>query len=396
MKTEYKVIGVAVLFGIISWFINVSTDILFQKIFILVLFIVFGIILAKVIAKRKQTLKSLQRSHERFRMVADFTYDWEYWINPNGHFVYISPSCERITGYRVKDFFKDPDLLNKIIHPDDLPVFTRLTQEGQYSPIEFRIKTKDGKERWIGHVCQPVFSRKDGQYLGRRGNNRDVTERKIAEVQTISSLKQKEVLLREVYHRVKNNMQVISSILKLQARYIKDEEVLQMFKDSQNRVKSMSLIHEKLYQSNDLASINIADYIRSLVSLLLSSFKVDVNRIKININLKNIFLDIATAIPLGLIISEIVSNSLKYAFPDERTGEISFSIQKKQEDTYLLIISDNGVGIPPEIDFKTSESLGLHLINALISQLHGNVELNRTKGTLFAITFIEMKDKKRF
>ncbi|MBC8385317.1 MAG: hypothetical protein H8E57_07340, partial [Candidatus Cloacimonetes bacterium] len=91
MKTEYKVIGVAVLFGIISWFINVSTDILFQKIFILVLFIVFGIILAKVIAKRKQTLKSLQRSHERFRMVADFTYDWEYWINPNGHFVYISP-----------------------------------------------------------------------------------------------------------------------------------------------------------------------------------------------------------------------------------------------------------------------------------------------------------------
>jgi len=396
MKTEYKIMATAIVFGLLFWIIDLSANMIYEKIFVMLLFIVFGILLSVITVKRRKALKALRRSHERFRTVANFTYDWEYWINPNGHFVYISPSCERITGYKAKEFFKDPELFNSIIYPEDREIFLHHYQEKKFDPIEFRIIRKDGEERWIGHVCQPVFSRKDGQYLGRRGNNRDITEKKLAEVQIRSALEEKEILLREVYHRVKNNMQVISSILNLQARNIKDEKTLKMFVDTQNRVKTMSLVHEKLYQTKDLSHIDFSGYARSLMSLLFGSFNVNPRTISIKFDLEKVVLSVKTAIPLGLIISEIVSNSLKYAFPNGKVGEIALKLRRIKGDNYLLNISDNGTGLPEKIGLESSGSLGMHLIKSLTTQIHGSVSLESKNGTSFMIRFKNVEDQKRF
>ena len=190
----------------------------------------------------------------------------------------------------------------------------------------------------------------------------------------------------EIHHRVKNNLQIISSMLKMQSVYIKDEKALEYFKDSQNRVKSMSLIHESLYQSEDLSKINLERYIRKLINQLIISFRDDNKNIKTILDIDDISFNINKTIPLGLLINEIVSNSFKYAFLNMTEGEISVFLKKKGE-SYTLTISDNGVSMPEDLDIEHTNSLGLHLVNALISQLHGKLELNRKYGTSFKVDF---------
>ena len=210
-------------------------------------------------------------------------------------------------------------------------------------------------------------------------------------------LEEKKVMLMEIHHRVKNNMQVISSMLKLQSRYIRDDHDLKLFNNSCHRVKSMSLIHEKLYQSKDLTSIDFADYAKSLTIHLFSSFGIDVNLIKFIINIKSILLNINMAIPCGLIVNELITNSLKYAFPDNRKGEISINLKSEpcietpERKIYSLIVSDNGIGLPAGIDFENIDSFGLQLVNTLLHQLHANLEIDRKSGTSFKIVFKELQ-----
>lgn len=212
------------------------------------------------------------------------------------------------------------------------------------------------------------------------------------EDQIKASLREKEVLLREIHHRVKNNLQIISSLLNLQSRYIKDKQVLHVFKESQNRIKSMVLIHKKLYQSKDLARVDFAEYIRSLIADLFRSYKADYDLITLKTNIDDVFLGIDTAIPCGLIINELVSNSLKYAFEDGQ-GEIRIDLHSEKEGKFTLIVSDSGVGFPKDLDFRNTESLGLQLACTLVDQLQGTIELDRTCGTKFKIAFTEPKDK---
>jgi Amt family ammonium transporter len=213
---------------------------------------------------------------------------------------------------------------------------------------------------------------------------------------TEASLKEKEVLLREIHHRVKNNMQVISSLLRLQSRNVKDEQQIEMLKESQNRIKAMALIHEKLYRSKDLANIDFNDYIKNLVNDLFISYKVSTGKITMKMNIEAVSFGIDTAIPCGLIVNELVSNSLKYAFPGGKDGEIKISLRTLEEGDIELIVSDNGVSIPKDLDFRNTESLGLRLITNLTEkQLQGKVELNRNKGTEFQIKFKEAKYKER-
>jgi len=186
---------------------------------------------------------------------------------------------------------------------------------------------------------------------------RDITERKSVEKQIEASLKEKEMLLREIHHRVKNNMQVISSLLWLQSGYIKDKKYLEMFRDSQNRITTMSLVHEKLYMSKDLAKIEFKEYIRDLANGLFESHGVKAETIELKINVENVLLGIDHAIPCGLIINELITNSLKYAFSDRRKGEINVSLHINDENIVELIVSDNGMGIPCEVDFRKTESL---------------------------------------
>ncbi len=213
---------------------------------------------------------------------------------------------------------------------------------------------------------------------------------------TEASLKEKEVLLREIHHRVKNNMQVISSLLKLQSRNVKDKQQIEMLKESQNRIKAMALIHEKLYRSKDLANIDFNDYIKNLVNDLFLSYKVSTGKVALKMNIETVSFGIDTAIPCGLIVNELVSNSLKYAFPKGKDGEIKISLRTLEEGDIELIVSDNGVSIPKDLDFRNTESLGLRLITNLAEkQLQGKVELNRNKGTEFQIKFKETKYKER-
>jgi len=215
----------------------------------------------------------------------------------------------------------------------------------------------------------------------------EIGERKRAEETINTSLQEKVVLLREIHHRVKNNLQVISSLLNLQSGYIEDKKSLEIFRESQTRVRSMALIHEKLYQSKDLNKIEFSEYIESLIKDLFQSYNVDSNRIKLKSKLEGIYFEIDTAILCGLIINELVSNSLKHAFPASRKGEVFIGLNKDDKNNYTLILKDNGIGFPSTVDFRKTDSLGLQLVTTLTEQLGGTIELNRNGYTEFKIVF---------
>ncbi|WMW25487.1 CHASE4 domain-containing protein [Methanolobus sediminis] len=218
---------------------------------------------------------------------------------------------------------------------------------------------------------------------------KDITEIKQAE-----EMRRKDILLKEVHHRVKNNLQIISSMLRLQSRKFTDKETIEAFRKSQNRAKSMAIAHEKLYQSRDLENIELSSYIETLTKYLVNTYGCDPENIKIDINIKNITQDIDTAIPLGLIINEIVSNSLKHAFKDHK-GEILVEIVPDVNGQYMLTIRDNGIGFPEDLDFMNTDSLGMQLVVSLVEQLEGSIELIRGNGTEFRIRFKQLSYKRR-
>jgi PAS domain S-box-containing protein len=215
----------------------------------------------------------------------------------------------------------------------------------------------------------------------------DITARKQAEKKLTASLKEKEVLLKEIHHRVKNNMQVISSMLSLQSQHITDKASLAMFQESQNRIRAMALIHEKLYTSEDLAHIDIASYIHSLTHQLITTYHTLASRVNMDIAITNIFLTITTAIPCGLIINELVSNALKHAFPHQQDGTITVSMTPSNTDSLILTVSDTGIGFPEGIDFRNTTTLGMQLVVSLVEQLEGTITLDRNEGTRFRIEF---------
>jgi len=203
-----------------------------------------------------------------------------------------------------------------------------------------------------------------------------------------TSLQEKVVLLKEIHHRVKNNLQVVSSLLSLQSREIADERDLDLFINSQQRVKTMALIHERLYQSDDLAKVDFADYIPALADSLFNTYKTSAQEIALHVDVGDLMLDLDQAIPCGLMLNELISNSLKYAFPDERQGEIHVRLGATTDGHVELVVGDNGIGLPAELNFRTTKSLGLQLINILSRQLRGSVELqNREAGTEFHVRF---------
>lgn len=226
-----------------------------------------------------------------------------------------------------------------------------------------------------------------------------IAERERAEQQIKKSLEEKEVLLKEIHHRVKNNLQVISSLLYLQSRHILEPELLAHFMESQNRVKSMALIHERLYRTEDFTNIDFKEYIRALTDHLMNAYRTERGTVRLRIEVDDVKLGIDAAIPCGLMINELVSNALKYAFPEgssrieEGSAVIRVALHSRGEDRaddvrpHELVVEDNGVGLPGDFDFRRSESLGLQLVSSLTQQLGGSVELRRDGGTAFVISF---------
>jgi PAS domain S-box-containing protein len=215
----------------------------------------------------------------------------------------------------------------------------------------------------------------------------EIKTRRNAEEKIKASLQEKEVLLKEIHHRVKNNLQVISSLLYLQSKKIEIKEYKDIFNESQNRIKSMALVHENLYKSDNLAGIALSDYISSLINYLMRTYNINFNKIKQKINIDNIILSIDKSIPFGLIINELITNCLKYAFTDIDDGQITVEIKKLNNGNIYLSILDNGIGMPVDFDINKSNSLGLKLVQTLVEQLEGTFQWHSDCGTEFEIEF---------
>ncbi|HEY9835264.1 MAG TPA: histidine kinase dimerization/phosphoacceptor domain -containing protein [Stenomitos sp.] len=250
---------------------------------------------------------------------------------------------------------------------------------------EEEILLNDGVHTYYS-VKFPLFDA-SGKPYALCGISTDISDRKQAEEQIKASLKEKEVLLKEIHHRVKNNLQIVSSLLQMQSRRTKNRQASLVLQDSQHRIASIALVHEKLYRSEDLANIDFAQYIPDLITHLFESYNVSFENVILSLQVEQIFLEIETAIPCGLIINELVSNSLKYAFPNHRKGKIQVEFNLHSDNTIQLIVRDNGIGIPEEFDIKTSQSLGLTLVQGLVEQLEGTIELERSRGTEVRIIF---------
>ncbi|MGH8056239.1 MAG: sensor histidine kinase, partial [Candidatus Entotheonellia bacterium] len=281
--------------------------------------------------------------------------------------------------------------LDPIVTPAYREAFRALVHrvcEGQTGTLEFEIIGLRGSYRWLEMRAVP-FRNASEDTLVLLGITRDITQRKAAEERILGALREKEVLLKEIHHRVKNNLQIVSSLLSLQANQIQDQQAREMLKETQRRVKSMSFIHERLYRSSNLAQIDFAEYIRELANDLLHSYHISADRITLGLTLADALLSIETALPCGLILNELISNCLKHAFPAGRTGEIRIELHSRPDGMFVLTVSDNGIGLPQGLDFRTTTSLGLQLVVTLTEQVRGTIELDRHEGTTFRLLFAE-------
>lgn len=337
-----------------------------------------------------------KKAEERFKQVAESAGEWIWEVDENGLYTYSNHVVEKILGYSPEeivgkkhffDFF-DPNISKQLLKEEAFAPFHKKT--GFKNLICANIH-KTGRLVFLERSGTPVLD-KMGNFLGYRGVDTDITKRKLAEEHLRKSLREKEILLRELHHRTKNNLQVISSLLDLHSITIEDKNILNIIKEVQHRVKSIALVHEKLYQAKDLSDVNLKDYITDFSHALLKSYEGIKGRISLKVYVENIFLSLDTITPCGMIISELLSNSMKYAFPGGTKGRITIQCHLTDDGEVQLRISDNGVGLPQGFNFKNTKSLGFKLICKLVEdQLKGSIELQREKGTNFLIKFREIK-----
>ncbi|MCZ7401795.1 MAG: PAS domain S-box protein [Candidatus Methanoperedens sp.] len=339
------------------------------------------------ITQRKLIENSLKESEDRYRQLVDFA-TFGIVIHSDHKIVYVNRAAIKMLGAT-----KPEDLIGKPVLEIVPPEYHDLVRErihkqeiGEIAPLmEEKFVKLDGTIIDVELLSIPfIYKGKQAMY----GVFQDISDRKKAQEEIKKSLQEKEILLREIHHRVKNNMQIISSLLNLQSGYVEEEKYCNMLKECQTRILSMSLIHENLYQSGDFTRIELNDYIRDLVNNLFQSYATSESKIKINTNIETVSLGIDSAMPCGLIINELVSNSLKHAFPDGANGEINIAFLQKDENMFELIVSDNGIGIREDLDLQKIESMGLFLVKMLVEdQLEGEISLDRSKGTKFTIRF---------
>ncbi|MBN2225942.1 MAG: PAS domain S-box protein [candidate division Zixibacteria bacterium] len=253
--------------------------------------------------------------------------------------------------------------------------------------VQHAIQMENGRRVLLSISAAPLFDA-NNDFNGMIAVLEDITLRKQIDLQLQASLKEKEILLQEIHHRVKNNLQLVSSLLSLQTESIADDSVLQVLRDCQTRIRTMALIHEALYKADDLSSIDAHAYFRDLANYVTRTYRDQAQHVKLTADIVNISLTIHTAIPCGLIVNELLSNALKHAFPKGETGEIHVSLHRENDGLIRLTVRDNGVGLPPAVDVEKSASLGLQLIKTLAGQINATVEIDRANGTAFTLSFV--------
>jgi len=368
------------------------------------------------ICHRKKTELALERSEEKYRTIFERSPETIVLLDKEGRLLDVNERLSDRLGYKKEDVlgknFLELPLLPEESKVKAKEIFTRRMLGKEIPPYEIDFVARNG-ERVIGRVVSTLIKNKKGEITHDLVIVSDVTELEQAEeelrkhrdhleelveertAQIKASLEEKEVLLKEIHHRVKNNLQTVSSLLNIQSGYIKDKQAQEVFTNTRERVQAMALVHEKLYQSKDLSKIDFAEYIQGLVTQLFDSYSLEAGQVREKINVVPVLLNIETAIPLGLIINELVSNSLKHAFPGNRSGELRVTLERSEDEhyDYALIIRDNGVGFPESLDFRHCDTLGMVLVSILVKQLHGVIQLDRNKGTTFTIKFKSLRQK---
>jgi PAS domain S-box-containing protein len=393
-------------------------------------------IFARDITDQKQAEQALCESEERLRLAlegADIaSWDWDLL---SGNTVF-SDRFYTMLGYKPGEFPSTYDGWAALIHPDDhdrvLPDLKRQIEEKRpLCEIEYRLLSKDGHWFWIlgrGKIAgtddkgnptrvtgvniditnrrlmeseirslntvleQRVKDRTEALAKTNKALEEEVAQRQEAEQRLKGSYDEKVMLLKEIHHRVKNNLQIIVSLLNLQSRYITDEKTLAAIRESQNRVKAMAIVHEKLYRAEDISHISLHDYIRFLGTGLFQFYDAKSRGIQFTLEIHDVNVDIDAAIPIGLIMNELISNSLKYAFPEGRKGEVAIDV-KKEGHILTVVYRDTGIGIPADLDWRNTQSLGLRLVNTLVDQMSGTVELDSSSGTLFTMVLHEKEQR---
>jgi len=370
----------------------------------------------KDVTEIKLSSQKLRESEEIYRSFLQnfkgISFKLDRYFNP----LFLEGAIQEITGYTEEDFLSGRVKFFDLLDSEDMPVIKKY-MEGMSSSSnsimehDYRLRRKDGTVMWVHELIHDI-SDSSGEKMFIQGYAYDITLRKKAEEAVARA---EEIGMREIHHRIKNNLQVVSSLLSLQAEKFKDKDIIEAFRESENRVVSMSIIHEELYKSEDVASVDFAAYLRKLTSELLSSYRVRNENIQLLLEAESTFFGIDTAIPLGIIVNELFSNSLKYAFPKGEDGKIRIVLHKEPETkaqesgktneagedpkvsgkcpssgkypSFTLVYSDSGGCFPERVSFKNPATLGLQLVNALVDQLDGIIELEKGKETKFTIRF---------
>ncbi|MBN1326522.1 MAG: MASE1 domain-containing protein [Candidatus Cloacimonetes bacterium] len=350
-------------------------------------------ILAALMEERKINLQNIKIQKKYFESLFQLSPSAVVILDNEENIMRVNDQFLNLFGYTQEEVAGKK--INSLIVPDHLQAegerATLSVNEGEQINFESIRKRKDGSLVEVDIFGMPLVI--DGKKIAIHALYRDISVRKRNEEIIKQELMEKEILLKEVHHRVKNNMQIISSLINMQSTLIKKDEVKQLFLDSKNRVKTMALIHEKLYQTEDFSRIEFGDYIRRLISDLMKSYRVDSDRIKLIISIENISMDINIAVPCGLIINELISNAIKYAFPGDRSGTLQISLVRQNDDNFEMTVTDDGIGLPSDFDVNKTESLGLQLVHALVNQLHGRIDINGRDGLQIKICFKDVSKK---
>lgn len=346
--------------------------------------------LTNEIVERERAEYALRESENLFRELAENIRDVFYIYDPFENIItYASPATQEIWGITKTELYNDYSVWINSIYEEDkervLSSFKNLKTTGKVDE-QYRIVKPDNTLRWVRLRTFPIKDKED-KIIRIAGIAEDITEKKYSEEKLQNSLAEKEILIREIHHRVKNNLQIVSSLLNLQSSYIKDKETLEVFRESKNRIKFMALIHEKLYGPKDFVKINFSEYIEELTAYLFSAYSFSSGDISLKIDIDNIYLNMDTAITLGLITNELISNSLKYAFDKNKKGEIYIKLFLTPDNTYTLIIKDNGKGLPENYDINKSDTLGLQLVQMFMKQVDGKISYKNNNGAEFTINF---------
>lgn len=336
--------------------------------------------------------QTLRASEEKWRALSACSPVGIFTCDGDGRVTYTNPRCHQIADLTLEASLGEG--FATVIHDEDrdriLSEWFVQVKAGQPCTDEFRVVDREGRVRWV-RVQTAAIVANNGTLMGHAGTLEDITQQKQSEEQIKASLTEKEVLLKEIHHRVKNNLQIISSLIYLQAQRIEDPKVRQIFEDSQSRISAMALVHDNLYRSQSLSRINFSEYIQTLTASLFYTYRIQSDAVQLKVDIDDyVLMSLDKAIPCGLVLNELVTNALKHGFSEGKTGEIAVLLKKGSSDQVCLTVENDGNHLPETFELKTVQSMGLRLVHELVNQLQGHFELDKTDKTRFRITFSDL------